>query len=124
MARFNRVVTNRIQRLWAPYLPPWVMVNHVGRRSGREYRTPAFATVRDGRVVLAVLYGPESDWVRNVLAAGAASVTRLGRTHRISAPRLVATRGSAARPDDLGWLSRVADHVLVAELGAGPGGPP
>jgi deazaflavin-dependent oxidoreductase (nitroreductase family) len=115
MARFNRVVTNRVQGLWAPYVPPWVLVRHIGRRSGREYRTPVFGTVSGGQVVLAVMYGTESDWVRNILATGTGSGTRLGRTHTINGARLVATGDAGTRPSGLGWLARVADHVVVAE---------
>jgi hypothetical protein len=117
LARFNRVVTNRIQRWWAPYLAPWVMVTHRGRVSGREYSNPVFATRRGSQLRLAVLYGTESDWVRNVLAADRADLVRLGRPLRIADPQLVATSGRA----DLGWLGRVAPHVVLARIVAGPG---
>jgi deazaflavin-dependent oxidoreductase (nitroreductase family) len=117
LARFNRVVTNRIQRWWAPYLPPWVMLTHRGRVSGRRYRNPVFATRRGSLLRLAVLYGTESDWVRNILAAGEASLVRLGRPVRITEPELVATGGRS----DLGWLGRVAQHVVLARIVSGPG---
>jgi deazaflavin-dependent oxidoreductase (nitroreductase family) len=112
MARFNRVVTNRVQGLWAPYLPPWVMVIHRGRRTGREYRTPVLASVRDGRLVVATLYGHQSDWVRNLMAAGQATVVRRGRTRTISHLEVVESKGST----NLGWPTRIADHVVVARL--------
>src|SRR6476469_9088864 len=117
LARFNRVVTNRVQRWWAPYLPPWVMLTHRGRVSGRRYRNPVFATRRGSQLRLAVLYGTESDWVRNVLAAGEASLVRLGRPVWITEPELVATGGRS----DLGWLGRVAQHVVLARIVSGPG---
>jgi deazaflavin-dependent oxidoreductase (nitroreductase family) len=117
LARFNRVVTNRVQRLWAPHLAPWLMLSHRGRRSGREYRNPVFATRRGGRVALAVLYGTESDWVRNVLAAGEASAVRCGASLRLIDLQLVAS----ADRDDLGWIGRVAEHVVLARVASGPG---
>ncbi len=117
LARFNRVVTNRIQRLWAPYLPPWVLLTHRGRVSGREYRNPVFATRRGSQLRLAVLYGTESDWVRNLLAAGGASLVRLGRPLRVVEPELVASAGR----DDLGWLGRAAPHVVLTRVVSGPG---
>lgn len=49
LARINRVVTNRVMGLWAPYLPPWAVLLHTGRRSGRAYRTVLFAFVRGTR---------------------------------------------------------------------------
>jgi deazaflavin-dependent oxidoreductase (nitroreductase family) len=117
LARFNRVVTNRIQRWWAPYLPPWVLLTHRGRASGRAYTNPVFATRRGAQLRLAVLYGIESDWVRNVLAAGDANLVRLGRPIRITDPDLVATAGRS----DLGWLGRLAPHVVLARIDSGPG---
>ena len=40
LARFNKVVTNPIQRRYAGRIPPFAIVEHVGRKSGRQYRTP------------------------------------------------------------------------------------
>jgi deazaflavin-dependent oxidoreductase (nitroreductase family) len=67
-ARFNRLVTNRIQGLYAWLLPPWAVILHRGRRSGRHYRTPLFGFRRDRILVIALLYGQESDWLRNLRA--------------------------------------------------------
>jgi deazaflavin-dependent oxidoreductase (nitroreductase family) len=116
-ARFNRVVTNRVQRLWAPHLPPWMLVVHHGRRTGREYRTPVLGTRRGGRVALSVLYGTDSDWVQNVLAAGRATVVHSDRSLRIDGVELVDSRDR----DDLGWLGRAARHVVVGHITDGPG---
>jgi hypothetical protein len=38
LARFNRYVTNPIQRLWAGWLPLFGILEHVDRRSGKRYR--------------------------------------------------------------------------------------
>jgi hypothetical protein len=70
VARFNRAVTNPIQLQYAWLLPPWAVILHRGRRSGRLYRTPVNVFPRPGGCVVALTYGPQSDWVRNVLAAG------------------------------------------------------
>ena len=40
LARFNRHVTNPIQRRWAGVIPLHGIVEHTGRKSGRAYRTP------------------------------------------------------------------------------------
>ena len=76
--RFNRAVTNRVLGLVAPWLPPFAVVVHRGRNSGREYRTPIWAFHREGRFVVALTYGSDTDWVRNVLAAGGCSLILLG----------------------------------------------
>jgi deazaflavin-dependent oxidoreductase (nitroreductase family) len=116
LAPFNRVVTNRVQGVWAPYLPPWAVVVHRGRRTGRTYRTPVFAARHGTRLALAVLYGVDSDWVRNVLAAGEAQVVRLGGTLRVTDPQLVATKASG-----LGWIVHYAGHVVLVRIVDGPG---
>jgi deazaflavin-dependent oxidoreductase (nitroreductase family) len=110
LARFNRVVTNRVQGVYAWVLPPWAVVCHRGRRTGRAYRTPVVAAVRGRTLAIAVLYGEESDWVRNVLAGGG-QVVRAGRTYELIAPRLVSSR------EEPGLLPRMSGKVLVAELG-------
>jgi deazaflavin-dependent oxidoreductase (nitroreductase family) len=88
-ARFNRSVANPVTRLFAGWVPPFAVVKHRGRVSGRGYATPvwAFAT-RDG-LVFALLYGRVSDWAMNVLAADGASVKRHGKTDEYGQPQLI-----------------------------------
>ncbi len=68
------------------------VVRHVGRRSGKAYETPvdAFATDR-GTLVIALPYGPDTDWVRNIRAAGTVDLLRQGAAVTASEPRVVAT---------------------------------
>ena len=42
-----------------------------------------------GRLSFALTYGPDSDWVKNVLAAGGCGLVTRGRTVRLVSPRLV-----------------------------------
>ena len=90
LARFNRVVTNRIARRVAGRAPGFAIVEHVGRRSGRTYRTPVniFTNGQD-RYVIALTYGRDSQWVRNVLAAGGAEVVTRGRRLRLVEPVVI-----------------------------------
>lgn len=67
----------------------WVVLTHKGRTSGQEYQTP-LAAHRDGDSYLIVLmYGPDSDWVRNVFAAGGAKLRDKDEEFELTAPRLV-----------------------------------
>jgi deazaflavin-dependent oxidoreductase (nitroreductase family) len=75
VARFNSTINNRVQGVYAWLLPPWAIILHRGRRSGRSYRTPVLAFRRDQTLIIALLYGEESDWLRN-LYAGAGQVVR------------------------------------------------
>lgn len=65
------------------------VVTHVGRRSGKTYRTPLDAFPTKTGYVLVARYGPESDWVQNVLAAGEATLRVDGTEHSLGSPRLV-----------------------------------
>jgi deazaflavin-dependent oxidoreductase (nitroreductase family) len=93
LARFNRHVTNPIQRMGAGWLPPFAIVEHVGRRSGKPYRTPvnAFYTTVDGRtgVAIPLAYGPDRDWLKNIKAADGAQVRRNAQTFGVVDPRVV-----------------------------------
>jgi deazaflavin-dependent oxidoreductase (nitroreductase family) len=88
IGRWNRVGLNRLTRRLAPRLPGFGVVVHRGRRSGHQYRTPVnvFPTADGYR--FALTYGPDTDWVRNVLAAGGCELQTRGRTVRLVAPRL------------------------------------
>jgi deazaflavin-dependent oxidoreductase (nitroreductase family) len=88
-ARFNRRVANPFVRLIAGRLSPFAIVNHTGRISGRAYRTPVLGFAKSGSLVIVLMYGARSDWVRNVVSAGAATVTRVGRSEAYVEPRMV-----------------------------------
>ncbi|WP_020669269.1 nitroreductase family deazaflavin-dependent oxidoreductase [Amycolatopsis nigrescens] len=89
LARFNRYVTNPVQRLWAGSLPGFGIIEHTGRKSGRAYRTPVNVfRVPDGFAVL-LTYGPDRDWVKNLVAAGGGALAHRGRTVPIAGPRVL-----------------------------------
>lgn len=72
------------------------MVVHVGRSSGATYYTPIDAHPTDAGYVLVIRYGPESDWVKNILAAGEAILRVDGENHRLGLPRLVGQEEAVA----------------------------
>lgn len=89
VARFNKSVTNRIFAPVAGRVPPWVIVEHRGRRSGHVYRTVVWAFPHGRDLVFALTYGPGADWVRNVLHDGAARVKWRGRWRTYSHAELL-----------------------------------
>ena len=89
LARFNLRVTNRVLGPLAERLPGFGIVIHVGRRSGTVRRTPVNVFHRGDRYVIALTYGADSQWVRNVLAAGEFDVEVRGRRVHLTEPRLV-----------------------------------
>jgi len=86
--QWNKAGLNKVTRRIAPWMPGLGVVVHRGRRSGRVYQTPVnvFA-VQDG-YVLALTYGPDTDWVKNILAAGECELRTRGRLIQVTAPRL------------------------------------
>jgi deazaflavin-dependent oxidoreductase (nitroreductase family) len=103
VARFNKAATNRVTSRVADRLPGFGIVVHRGRRSGREYETPVNAFRRPGGYTIALTYG-RGDWVRNVEAAGSATLRTRGRTHRLTAPRIVDDPTRSAVPGPVRWI--------------------
>jgi deazaflavin-dependent oxidoreductase (nitroreductase family) len=78
---------------------------HVGRSSGSPYRTPLDAHAVDGGYLFIPVYGPDSDWVQNILASGTATLLVEGTEASLVNPRLVGRdeaaqllEGSGAKP--------------------------
>jgi deazaflavin-dependent oxidoreductase (nitroreductase family) len=89
LARFNRVVTNRITGPLAHRLPGFAIVTHTGRRTGRAHRNPVNIFRAGDRWVFALTYGRDVQWVRNVLAAGRCEVETRGERIRLVDPEIV-----------------------------------
>ena len=86
--QWNTAGLNRVTRRIAPWMPGFGVVMHRGRRSGRLYQTPVNVFVIEDGYVLALTYGPDTDWVKNVLAAGGCELRTRGRVIRLVSPRL------------------------------------
>jgi deazaflavin-dependent oxidoreductase (nitroreductase family) len=116
LARFNRKVVNPIQSRWAGQLRPWIILVHTGRRSGRTYRTPMLAWKRGDLLMIGILYGTQSSWVRNVLAAEGGEVIRAGAHYRLRNPRLEDPAGRSELSTIGRLYTRVSHQALVAVL--------
>ena len=116
LARFNLKVTNRVLGPLAERLPGFGIVIHVGRRSGVVRRTPVNVFHRGDRYVIALTYGADSQWVRNVLAAGELDVEIRGRRVHLTAPEIVHDEARRLVPAPVRIPLRAADvsDFLVA----------
>lgn len=89
------------------WLRAYSIVRHVGRTSGREYQNPVSAYPLGDGFVIPVLYGAQSQWVRNVMASGRLTVRTKGRDHPLERPEIIpAERALAAFPPLLRRLMR------------------
>jgi deazaflavin-dependent oxidoreductase (nitroreductase family) len=89
VAAFNLAVTNRITSRFAARLPGFGILTHVGRKSGKLYRTPVNVFRAPEGFLIALTYGRESEWVKNVVAAGACQIETRGVQYQLSAPTIV-----------------------------------
>ncbi len=89
MARFNCTVTNRVTLPVAGRVSPFGIVVHRGRRSGHEYRTPVNVFRAGDEFRIALTYGRDSEWVRNVMAARGGRLLTGGHEYRVVDPHVV-----------------------------------
>ena len=65
------------------------IVRHVGRRSGRTYDTPVVAVEHGDGFLIALPYGDLTDWTKNILAKGSATVITDGGTYEVDRPEVI-----------------------------------
>ena len=112
LTRVNLAFGNRLLAPFAARLPGLGVLEHIGRRSGTVRRTP-LSVLRRGpdRYVIALYYGPDVEWARNVLAAGGCRVRTRGRWIRLAAPR----RFHDPARRELPWFMRPVAALLRVE---------
>lgn len=101
---FNRRYLNRLtgkiaHSAWGPFC----IVYHVGRRSGKTYETPIIAIPEADGFVIALTYGANVDWFRNVSAAGRCEILWHQRAYAID--KIEPMTVEAALPH-FPWLER------------------
>lgn len=65
------------------------VVRHVGRRSGRAYETPVLAVRHDDSFLIALPYGKRTDWLKNVLDKGSATIVANGHAFDVDRPEVI-----------------------------------
>jgi deazaflavin-dependent oxidoreductase (nitroreductase family) len=71
-------------------------IRHTGRRSGRPYVTSVGARRSGDLVVIPLTFGNQSDWSRNVRAAGGCSIRLNGEDYDLTQPEFLSAQ--EARP--------------------------
>lgn len=82
---------NRIALLLAGrrLIPVWGVLRHSGRKSGREFSTPLAFIATPGTFFIGLPWGRNTDWVRNVRAAGRCTVRLRGHEYECTQPEFV-----------------------------------
>ncbi|HEX2029081.1 MAG TPA: nitroreductase family deazaflavin-dependent oxidoreductase [Nitriliruptorales bacterium] len=120
--RLNRAATN--PRVLATAGQPGAsasVVHHVGRTSGTAYRTPVAAMPIEDGFVIALPYGPNADWVKNVLASGSATIEHEGETVQVERREIVSRRDAnglfPAKDQLVHSIFGVDDFLLLRRAG-------
>ncbi len=71
------------------------VVRHIGRTTGQAYETPIGAVATEDGFVIALPYGTQADWLKNVLAAGSATIVDEGEAYLVDNPEIVLTSEAA-----------------------------
>jgi deazaflavin-dependent oxidoreductase (nitroreductase family) len=96
--RMNRAVTNpRVMRSAGAAGNQTSVIRHAGRTSGQVYETPVDVIATADGLLIALPYGTRADWVRNVLAAGRATIVRQGESIDVGVPIIAATTDVAGQ---------------------------
>jgi deazaflavin-dependent oxidoreductase (nitroreductase family) len=97
------------------------VIRHVGRTTGRTYETPVGAVATADGFVIALPYGANTDWLKNVLASGSATIVDEGSTYDVDRPQVVpmAEAGHHFSPQDqrAHRMFRVDECLRVRRVG-------
>lgn len=89
LAVLHRTITNRVMIRFAGRLPGFAVLTNVGRKSGKLYRTPVNVFRGPDGFLIALTYGRNSGWVKNVLAAQGCELETRRVKYELSTPVIV-----------------------------------
>lgn len=99
------------------------IIRHVGRTSGRAYETPVGVVPTDDGFLIGLVYGSGTNWLRNVLARGSATIVHEGQTYAVDRPEIVPMRTVGAQfgaSDQRGFRFLGVDRALrLHRMGSG-----
>ena len=113
---FTSAVVNPVTRRFAGHLPGFAIVHTVGRTSGRPYAIPMNVFRQGEAWVMALTYGADAQWVKNVLAAGGCELEHRGRRIRLVDPAVVHDPGRRAIPIPVRWFLGLVGVTDVLRL--------
>src|SRR5438874_9113670 len=70
-------------------LPLYGVIEHRGRRSGKDFRTPVVVRPTDDGFIVPMPWGEGTDWYRNVRAAGGCVIRWKGRDYAMTGPEIL-----------------------------------
>jgi len=104
-------VVNPVARTFAGWMPGFGLLTYRGRNSGRVYHLPINVFQRGDHYIFVLTYGSESQWVKNVLAAGECQLRARGRDVRLIEPELMVNPDWKLVPRPVQLIERLAVGV-------------
>lgn len=87
----NKKFTNKIMiHLAGKRFGHFVVLTHIGRKSGKAYHIPVIAEPWQNGFVIALTYGKKVDWYENVTANGGCSIRWKNKDFQLVHPEFIA----------------------------------
>lgn len=113
----NRWMLPMAGRRWNPV---FAIVEHAGRRSGTLYRAPVAARRVDDGFVIALAFGAQVDWHRNLVAARGGRIRWRDRSYAVGAPERLDVSSALAAFHPLQQLflrmARIDGYIRVLDV--------
>jgi deazaflavin-dependent oxidoreductase (nitroreductase family) len=105
---FAMHVINPLTRPFAGRMPGFGLLTYRGRTTGRMYHLPINVFQQGEHYIFVLTYGSESQWVKNVLAAGGCQIRVRGRDVGLVEPELIVNPAWELIPWPARFIERMA----------------
>src|SRR5689334_798852 len=109
LRHFATRFVNPVTRLFAGHVPGFGVLTYRGRKSGRTYNTPVNVFRRGEDYIFFLTYGSDTNWVKNVLAAGECRILTRGRDIKLSRPELIVDPTRRIFPAHVRFVGRLGN---------------
>jgi deazaflavin-dependent oxidoreductase (nitroreductase family) len=109
---------NPVARLFAARMPGFGLLTYCGRTTGRAYHLPINVFRRGETYIFVLTYGSESQWVKNVLAAGGCQIRVRGRDVSLVEPELMINPSWELLPPPVRLIERLAGVTAFLRMRA------
>jgi deazaflavin-dependent oxidoreductase (nitroreductase family) len=106
---FTMRLVNPVARRFAGWMPGFGLLTYRGRTTGRVYRLPINVFKRGEHYIFVLTYGSESQWVKNVLAAGECDMRVRGGDVHLVEPELITNPSWELIP----WPARLIERRVA-----------
>lgn len=106
---------NPLVRPFSTHLPGFSVIKHRGRSSGKEYET-IVTSYRKGDVLAVLLAHGKTNWVKNVLAAGAADIHVSRKDLHLVNPRVLPAGTVDPTLPKIAQMGAKRSGVFVADI--------